>query len=317
MAEDSPPVVIAARNLVKRYGRVTAVDGIDLEVRQGEIVGLLGPNGSGKTTTILMLLGLTEVTSGEARVLGLDPMRQPLTVKRAVGYLPDAVGFYDGLTAATNLAYTARLAGVPPAELDGRIAAALERVDLAAHAHKKVSTFSRGMRQRLGLADILVKRARIAILDEPTAALDPHATVEFLDMIRGLKAEGVTVLLSSHHLDQVQSICDRVALFRLGRVAMSGTVRQLATEVLGGGWMIEIGTDLPQAEAVLARDPEILNVEMVGPGRWRVHARSDRRNALARGVTEAGGTLEHLRLAEPSLTEIYQRCFREEVRDAA
>ncbi|MFZ0837519.1 MAG: ABC transporter ATP-binding protein, partial [Xanthobacteraceae bacterium] len=206
--------VITARGLTKRYRRATVVDDINFDVGKGEIFGLLGPNGAGKTTTILMMLGLTEVTSGEVRVLGHNPVREPLAVKRRVGYLPDSVGFYDYLTAAENLAYTARLMGFPAAERERRIMSALERVKLADVANKRVRTFSRGMRQRLGLAEIVMKGAEIAILDEPTSGLDPQATVDFLGLIEQLKHEGVTVLLSSHLLDQVQRVCDRVALFQ-------------------------------------------------------------------------------------------------------
>src|ERR1700724_200587 len=145
-------VVIRARELTKRYVATIAVDHIDLEVSAGEIVGILGPNGSGKTTTILMLLGLTEPTSGHAEVAGFDPLREPLEVKRRVGYLPDQVGFYDGLSARDNLAYTGRLAGLPRAEIEERFADAMERVGLGAVARDRGRTFSQGMRQRLGPA---------------------------------------------------------------------------------------------------------------------------------------------------------------------
>src|SRR6185436_7579681 len=147
--------------------------------------------GAGKTTTILMMLGLTDVTSGSVSVLGYDPARQPLEVKRLIGYLPDTVGFYDHMTARDNLSYTAALIGIPRAERDRRIASAIQRVGLEAVEHHKVDTFSRGMRQRLGLAEILMKQAEIAILDEPTSGLDPQATAELLDMIRALKRDGV------------------------------------------------------------------------------------------------------------------------------
>ncbi|MGH7063229.1 MAG: ABC transporter ATP-binding protein, partial [Stellaceae bacterium] len=202
------PVAIRAEKLSKRYGATVAVDAIDFEVDAGEIVGILGPNGSGKTTTILMLLGLTEPTGGCAEVAGFDPLREPLEVKRRVGYLPDQVGFYDRLSARDNLAYTGRLGGLARREIDARIAEALARVGLAQSGGERVGTFSRGMRQRLGLAEIVMKRPSIAILDEPTATLDPHSTQEFLGMARALKDDGTAVLLSSHHLDQVQSVCD-------------------------------------------------------------------------------------------------------------
>src|SRR6201981_1234859 len=233
-------VVIRAQGLTKRYGATVAVDHIDLDVRTGEIVGILGPNGSGKTTTILMLLGLTEPTEGRAEVAGFDPLRDPLEVKRRIGYLPDVVVFYDGLSARDNLAYTGRLAGLSRREIDQRFAEVLARVGLPDVGRDRVATFSRGMRQRLGLAEVLMKRPSIAILDEPTATLDPHSTQEFLGMIRGLKADGTAVLLSSHHLDQVQSVCDRVALFNRGRIALSGSVTELAQRVLGGGYVIDV-----------------------------------------------------------------------------
>ena len=160
MAEE---IVIRAQALTKRYGATVAVDHIDLEVRAGEIVGILGPNGSGKTTTILMLLGLTEPSEGRAEVAGFDPLRDPLEVKRRVGYLPDSVGFYDNMTAVENLAYTARLMGLARDDRETRIAEALARVRLTDVADKRTATFSRGMRQRLGLAELVMKRAEIAI----------------------------------------------------------------------------------------------------------------------------------------------------------
>jgi ABC-2 type transport system ATP-binding protein len=232
--------VIAADGLTKRYGKTNAVDNISFALRKGEVFGLLGPNGAGKTTTILMLLGLTEISAGKVSVLGFDPARAPLKVKQRVGYLPDSVGFYDSLTAVENLAYTAKLMGLDLAERTQRISDALVRVRLADVAHKRVSTFSRGMRQRLGLAEILMKDAAIAILDEPTSGLDPQATLELLDIIRGLKREGVSVLLSSHLLDRVQSVCDRVALFQKGRIVLIGTVGELGRKILGGGYAVEV-----------------------------------------------------------------------------
>src|SRR5437899_4480776 len=263
-------VVIRARELTKRYGANLAVDHIDLEVSAGEIVGILGPNGSGKTTTILMLLGLTEPTSGEAFVAGYDPLRQPLEVKRRVGYLPDQIGFYDTLSARENLAYTGRLAGLSRSEIDERFTAAMEQVGLSDVERARVATYSQGMRQRLGLAEILMKRPSVAILDEPTTALDPHSTQEFLGMIRRLKADGTAVLLSSHHLDQVQSVCDRVALFNRGRIVLAGTVTELAGRVLGGGYVIDVearGTGMVDR---LAAVPGVVRVQPIGGDGYRI-----------------------------------------------
>ena len=156
-------------------------------------------------------------------------------VKRRVGYLPDAVGFYDHLTARENLRYTARLLAIPRREAETAHRDAMESVQLADVLDKRVSTFSRGMRQRLGIAEIVMKKAEIAILDEPTSGLDPHSTFELLEMIRGLKRAGVAVLISSHLLDRVQSVCDRVALFNKGKIALMGSVVELANQVLGAG----------------------------------------------------------------------------------
>src|SRR5271165_4207455 len=308
-------VVISAQGLTKRYGATVAVDHIDLDVRAGEIVGILGPNGSGKTTTILMLLGLTEPTEGRAEVAGFDPLRDPLEVKRRVGYLPDSVGFYDGLSARDNLAYTGRLAGLSRREIDQRFTEALARVGLPDVGRDRVATFSRGMRQRLGLAEVLMKRPSIAILDEPTATLDPHSTQEFLTMIRGLKADGTTVLLSSHHLDQVQSVCDRVALFSRGRIALSGTVPDLARQVLGGGFVVDVEARGSGVADWLRQLPGVVRVQPLAAGVYRVDCARDLRAEIATALA-ASAALLGLRFAEPSLNEVYTRYFAE-VPDAA
>lgn len=306
--------IIRAEALTKRYGANLAVDHVDLEVAPGEIVGILGPNGSGKTTTILMLLGLTEPTSGRAMVAGFDPLRDPLEVKRRVGYLPDQIGFYENMSARDNLAYTARLAGLARREIDARFAAAIDRVGLGEVGHARVTTYSQGMRQRLGLAEILMKRPSVAVLDEPTTALDPHSTQEFLDMIRGLKADGTAVLLSSHHLDQVQSVCDRVALFSRGKLALSGTVTELAGQVLGGGHVIDVEARGAKVPELIAAIPGVVRVQALGADRYRIDGQRDLRAEIARKLG-AGAELLGIYFAAPSLNEVYTRYFAE-TRDA-
>ena len=311
--------VIEAKGLTKRYGTATAVDGVSFSVGEGEIFGLLGPNGAGKTTTILMLLGLCDISGGEARVFGHNPAREPLAVKRQVGYMPDSVGFYDHLTATDNLYYTARLIGIPATERKQKIAEALARVRLSEVAEKRVGTFSHGMRQRLALAEIVMKDARVAILDEPTNGLDPQASLELLDLIRELKASGVSILLSSHLLDRVQSVCDRVALFNAGRIALMGTVGELGREVLGGGYAVEVesqgGSDLARRFGAM---PGVRSVSEAEPGRWRLVCESDLRADAAAQVVAAGGRLTQLSLDQPSLENIYTRYFQNaEVRHAA
>ena len=262
-----------------------------------------------------MLLGLTEPTGGRAEVAGFDPLREPLEVKRRVGYLPDQIGFYDGLSARDNLAYTGRLAGLGRREIDERFEAAMQRVGLAGLGRARAGTFSQGMRQRLGLAEVLMKRPSVAILDEPTTALDPHSTQEFLQMIRGLKADGTAVLLSSHHLDQVQSVCDRVALFNRGRVALSGSVTELAGRVLGGGHVIDVEALGAGMSDRLAAVPGVVRVQTLGGNSYRVDCQSDLRAEIARRLAPEA-ELVGIHFAAPSLNEVYNRYF-EEARDAA
>jgi ABC-2 type transport system ATP-binding protein len=302
--------VIEAVNLTKRYNGITVVNGISFSVARGEIFGLLGPNGAGKTTTILMLLGLSDISDGQARVVGFDPVRQPLQVKRRVGYLPDQVGFYDNLTAAENLRYTARLMGMERREREEKIRSALAHVGLPDVTDKRVATFSRGMRQRLGLAEILMKEAEIAILDEPTSGLDPQATHELLDIIRELKQHGVTVLLSSHLLERVQSVCDRVALFNQGNIALIGTVPELGRQVLGGGFRVDVEAQGQGLAERLKAVPGVQQVEAVGQNRWRLTSDHDVRPEAAAAAVAAGGRLLYLSVEEPSLEAIYTAYFQ-------
>ncbi len=301
--------VIETTNLTKRYGEVVAVDNLNLRLNQGEVFGLLGPNGSGKTTTILMLLGLAEPTSGEARVLGFDPARQPLEVKRRVGYLPDSVGFYDDLTARENLAYIARLNGLPRQEADGRINDVLRRMGLAQRADTNVGTFSRGMRQRLGLADVLVKQPLVAILDEPTLGLDPEAAHEFLHLILDLKKDGMVVMLASHLLYQVQAVCDRVGLFFQGKMVLEGTVETLADRILGGAYCIKVEVSGDGLDDMLASTPGVAKVSQEHPGLYRLEAKTDCRAEVARRVVGRGAQLLSLSLERPSLDEVYTSYF--------
>jgi ABC-2 type transport system ATP-binding protein len=225
-----PAAAIEATGLTTRYDAVVAVDDLSFRVQPGEIYGLLGPNGAGKTTTILMLLGLSEPSAGTACVVGLDPAREPLEVKRRVGYLPDAVGFYGRLSGRENLAYTARLNGLDPAGVEERITELLGQVNLLDAADRPADGYSRGMLQRLGVADALIKDPDVLILDEPTASIDPSGVAELLSLIRRLADErGLAILLSSHLLSQVQQLCDRVGIFSRGRLIAEGALAELAT----------------------------------------------------------------------------------------
>jgi ABC-2 type transport system ATP-binding protein len=226
--------IIEAEGLTKKYGHQIAVNNLNLQIREGEVFGFLGPNGAGKTTTLLMFLGLTEPTSGKVRVIGFDPTRDPFHVKEKVGYLPENVGFYDEMDARQNLQYIARLNRIPDKISAGRIDESLKVVDLLEEVGKKVGTYSKGMRQRLGIAEVLIKEPKLIFLDEPTIGLDPDGTNRMLDLIHSLSREkNITLFLSSHLLDQVQRICDRVGIMIKGDLVAMGPIEELAKKKLG------------------------------------------------------------------------------------
>ena len=308
-----PPPAIRARALTKKYGGFTAVDSLDLTIQHGEVFGLLGPNGAGKTTTILMLLGLSEPTSGTARVLDFDPARDPIAVKRRVGYMPDNVGFYGGLSGRANLRYTARLNRIDKHVAEERIESLIERVGLTDAGDKRVDTYSRGMRQRLGLADVLVKDPSIIILDEPTTAIDPAGVEEVLALVRDLAREGAAVLLASHLLHQVQQVCDRVGIFVSGRLVASGTTDKLAAEAGAGPVVIELSAP-GSRDAVRKAAASVTGVQSVeddprDPDLIVVSAAHDVRADLATALVGAGTPPLHLRRRGDELDEIYRRYF--------
>jgi ABC-2 type transport system ATP-binding protein len=228
--------VIETQGLTKRYLHQLAVDRLTFTVGEGEIFGFLGPNGAGKTTTILMLMGLTEPTSGKARVLGFDPSREPIQVKSKTGYLQENMGFYPDLNARQMLGFIAELNALSGSLVEERIAGALETVGLIGEADKKIGAYSRGMRQRLGIAELLIKDSKVAFLDEPTLGLDPDATNRMIDLIQSLSRDRkMTILISSHMLHQIQKICHRVGIMIKGKLVAQGSLDLLAQEKFGIG----------------------------------------------------------------------------------
>jgi len=226
--------LIELKGLTKRYGRQVAVDNLTLDIKEGEIFCFLGPNGAGKTTTILMLLGLTEPTSGTVNVCGFNPTREALKVKRFIGYLPENVGFYGDMTARQNLRYVAQLNGVPHDQIAAKVDEALRILELEGEAEKRVDAYSRGMRQRLGIAELLIKDPRIIFLDEPTMGLDPDGANRMIELIKTLRQEKkMTILLSSHNLPQVQKLSDRVCIMIKGRLVALGPIQELAKKKVG------------------------------------------------------------------------------------
>lgn len=300
--------VIATENLTKRYENVTAVDRLDLSVHSGEVFGLLGPNGAGKTTTILMLLGLSEPDEGRASVAGLDPSRDAIAVKQRVGYVPDSVGFYEQLSGRENLRFTARLNRLPEHTMTERIETALTEVGLTERADDRVAAYSRGMRQRLGIADALIKDPEILILDEPTVAIDPAGVDEMLALIRRLPVErGVTVLLSSHLLEQVQTVCDRIGIFAQGRLVACGTIDDLSER--NGEFLIEVAATGLSIQGVASSLDGVIEVVDTSTDVAVVRASRDVREPLSRAIAEMGGAVTHLRVRSDDLADIYRRHF--------
>ena len=228
--------IIETNDLTKIYNGQVAVDHLSFTVTEGEIFGFLGPNGAGKTTTLLMLIGLTEPSSGNVRVFGVDPTREPIKVKSKVGYLQENMGFYPDLNSRQMLRFVADLNGISGEDQETRIENALQTVGLIEEARKKIGAFSRGMRQRLGIAELLIKDSKIAFLDEPTLGLDPDASRRMIALIESLSRDKkMTVVLSSHLLHLVQQICHRVGIMIKGRMVAQGPMQELAQDKFGVG----------------------------------------------------------------------------------
>lgn len=306
-------MAVQTKGLTKKYGPFTAVDSLDLEIGQGEVFGLLGPNGAGKTTTILMLLGLTEPTSGSARVLGMDPVREPLGVKRVTAYLPENVEFYEDLSARENLLYLADLNGIPGGKAKKAVEEALEKVDLARVIDSQVGTFSKGMRQRLGLASVLMKEPRLAVLDEPTTGIDPEGVEKILALIRELADRyGMTVMLCSHMLYQVQRVCDRVGIMYRSSMIASGTIEEIGRKILGERRKtVKI---VSQGEEPV-KEEELATIEgLSGFCRLKDAVVADfdetRQKEIIRDILDRGYLPMEVRGEEYSLEEIYLRYFQ-------
>ena len=305
-------MMIRTEHLSKSYGEKEAVCDLTLEIRRGEIFGLLGPNGAGKTTTTLMLLGLTEPTGGSAYIDGKDCARQAIDVKRMVGYLPDNVGFYSDMTGRENLRFTGRLNGLPGDVTERRMEELLEKVGMTEAADQKAGTYSRGMRQRLGIADVLMKDPKVVIMDEPTLGIDPEGMRELMTLIRSLAEDDKrTILISSHQLYQIQQICDRVGLFVEGRLIACGRIDELAGQMRREGHYALEAAAFPDDSGFEELLRSLGNVEQVERSGdfYVVHSRADLCRELNRRALEKGYTLRHLRQRGNDLDEIYRRYF--------
>ena len=321
----SEKFAIETQDLTKRYDSATVVDCLNLHVKENEVFGLLGPNGAGKTTTILMLMGLTEPASGSAWVDGFNPTREPLKVKRLVGYLPEKVGFYENLTARENLQFIADLNNIGYDEANKRIDEVLETVGLTdaeimeqvgpnSKREKTVGKYSRGMKQRLGIADVLIKKPKIGFFDEPTAGLDPKGINQILDMVAGLPKMGTTVVLCSHQLYQMQRVCHSIGILSKGKMVIEGAIDKLGREALAGGrYQIEVETVQPSPELidVIRGIKGVINVD-AQENILLVSTDADLRAEISKAVVQNDFPLIQMKIQEFSLDDIYMKYFREE-----
>lgn len=314
--------IIKLKGLTKYYGSLKAVDDLNLDIHKGEIFGLLGPNGAGKTTTILMMLGLTDPNSGTAHVCGHNSTSNPIAVKKKVGYMPDSVGFYDNMTALDNLAYIARLNGLPESEVKTRSAEVLEIVGLAADSHKKTAAFSRGMKQRLGLADVLIKHPDVIILDEPTLGIDPAGVKDFLALIKQLsKEQELTVLLSSHHLHHVQQVCDRVGIFVNGKLLAQGDIDTLSGNLFGtNGYqtsiVVEQTISQPWPLEPELKQWEAVNQITINEKELKFTCNRNITPALVRFVVEKGYDVLGVHQKKYLLDDIYSKYFETNITES-
>jgi len=304
-----PQNVIEVRGLRKTFADVVALDGVDLEVRSGEVLGLVGPDGAGKTTLIRVLAGLVPPDDGEALVAGRDVVCAPESVKPHTGYLAQAFALYGDLTVAENVAFCARVYGVPPAAYEERLEHLLRITRLAPFTDRLAEHLSGGMRQKLGLMCALIHRPDVLLLDEPTTGVDPASRRDFWRLLYGLPAEGVAILVSTPYMDEAER-CDRVALMAAGRVLRRGTPDELKAQLTGSLFSVEA---MPQTEAsrLLRNVPEVQSVTVFGD-RLHVAARqATRRNVLVEAIRHGGVEVATVEQIEPGLEDVFTTAMRE------
>lgn len=306
--------IVEINELTKIYDRFKAVDGINLQIKEGEIFGFLGPNGAGKTTTILMLLGLTEPTSGEVRVFGYNSTKNPLKVKRITGYLPENIGFYEDLTAKENLVYITRLNGISSEKASSKIEEVLSIVGLLEVANREAGKFSRGMLQRLGMAATLIKEPRLVILDEPTLGIDPEGVEQILNLIVKMREEkNITIFLSSHLLHQVQKICDNVGIISQGKMVVEGSIDEVGKKIMGGGKsqiQIQVSQLTPHLLESLKKIEGVEDIEQLDD-LLNIRCVKDLRLEISKVIVKNGTYPLLIKTQDYTLEEIYVRYFKE------
>ena len=306
---------IIAHNLSKQFGDFDAVNNIDFEVHQGEIFGFLGPNGAGKTTTIRMMLGLLKPTSGSVTVLGIPVAKRPQEIRPRIGYMSQRFSLYNDLTVLQNLRFYGRAYGLDDDLLQERIQAALRDAGLEGHEHTHTKDLSGGWRQRLALSAAILHRPELLFLDEPTAGVDPVSRRAFWDLLYKLVAEGVTVFVTTHYMDEAEH-CHRLAFIQRGRLIATGSPPEIKRNVMRGQVLEIAPSDTPRAVQVLrqASDAgrlELDEVSMYGALLHVVGERmGERQEDIAAELRRAGIEVEEMAVIEPSLEDVFIACMR-------
>jgi ABC-2 type transport system ATP-binding protein len=302
--------MIETVDLTKEYNGVKAVDNLNLKVDEGEIFGFLGPNGAGKSTTILMLTGMIEPTSGVCTVDGVDVARNPLKAKELIGYLPEDVGFYGNLTAGQNLDYFGQFYGMNSKERKDRIEYLLNLVRLNG-VTQTVGGYSRGMNQRLGLAQALLNDPKVVILDEPTANLDPEGVAQFRNIIRHLSEEGKTIFICSHILSEIRQLCKTVGILSQGKLVARGTVLDVENQLisLSNSTMkiiIETEGKIPEI-----KHPDIIDMKIT-ENRAEITVKKDIRREISSRLKDSCPEILEMHLQKPELEELFLKVYKRE-----
>jgi ABC-2 type transport system ATP-binding protein len=308
--------MIHVEDLQKSYGSLRAVDGISLEVPEGELFGFLGPNGAGKTTTLSMISGLLKPDRGRVSIADIDVWSSPKAAKRLLGLVPQDLALYEELSARENLMFWGSLFDLPRSKLKANIDLWLDRVGLKDRAREPVSKFSGGMKRRLNLAIGLVHNPRVVLLDEPTVGIDPQARKNILDIVRDIAKEGTTILFTTHHLEEAESLCDRIAIMDHGRILETGSVEELA-KVAGDGDVISVNGPFAAGQFRAALEGQDVNILTAGDGAGTVSLASGRMNvvALLQKLGEGGIEITDVSIQKPSLESVFLKLTGRELRD--
>jgi len=294
-----------------RAGRETktvdAVRGVDLEVAKGEIFGFLGPNGAGKTTTLRMLATLIEPDGGDATIAGADLRKSPAEVRRRIGYVPQGGSTWDESTAREELVLHARMYGISKADAQRRAARALAAFQLSEYADRKCKTYSGGQRRRVDIALGIIHEPKVVFLDEPTTGLDPQSRAHMWDEIRRLRADGMTVFITTHYLDEADALCDRVAIMDHGEIVAEGTPAELKREISGDVVLVAIEGSAADAAKVLETEPYVTRLETSDEGPLRLYVNDGARDMpqILRALDGAGVALSSIELHRPSLDDVF------------